>query len=185
MSGERAHGSGEDRAAVHGLARVVIDRPAGQLAAAMDEEGAWTVRVKRRAEEPWRLLCAGDTDSLSVTTDLPREPVGPIVAGPVEVRPAGRRVLVHGEEVTLARKEYDALLALAREPLRVLTKAELAKAVWGGEGEGRGRTLDAHLSRLRNHLATAGATGLVVNCRGVGYRLLPGERTSAPEEGRR
>ncbi len=165
----------EDALAAYGFARVVIDRPAGQLVAAMGEEGRWIVRIRRRGDEPWRLACIGDVDSLTVETDLPREPTEPIVVGPVEIRPGGRRVLIGAEEVALSPKEYDALLLLARDPTRVLTKEELMDKVWGHGAVGATRTLDSHMSRLRRKLAAAGAEGLIANCWGVGYSLLPGE----------
>jgi DNA-binding response OmpR family regulator len=43
--------------------------------------------------------------------------------------------------------------------------------VWGYRSPGRTRTLDAHACRLRRRLEAAGGSGLVVNLRGVGYRL--------------
>ena len=71
----------------------------------------------------------------------------------------------------LAQKEYELLLALAREPDRVFTKAELLRDVWGYRVPGRTRTLDSHASRLRRKLRQAGAGELVDNVWGVGYRL--------------
>jgi DNA-binding response OmpR family regulator len=73
--------------------------------------------------------------------------------------------------VTLRRMEYNLLLCLARNPLRVFTKDELLSAVWGFRSPGTTRTLDSHASRLRSKLARAGANGWVSNIWGVGYRL--------------
>ena len=44
--------------------------------------------------------------------------------------------------------------------------------MWGYKAEGATRTLDTHAGRLRRKLEKAGARGYVVNCRGVGYRLV-------------
>ena len=95
-----------------------------------------------------------------------------VVAGPVRIDTRTRRVTVDERCVPLAQKEYDLLLALAREPDRVLTKEELLKNVWGYRSVGRTRTLDSHASRLRRKLRGGGPTRLVVNVWGVGYRLL-------------
>jgi DNA-binding response OmpR family regulator len=56
--------------------------------------------------------------------------------------------------------------------MRVFTKEELLRDVWGFRSLGRTRTLDSHASRLRRKLAAAGLAGCVVNVWGVGYRLL-------------
>ena len=63
--------------------------------------------------------------------------------------------------------------ALASEPRRVFTKDELLRDVWGFRSQGRTRTLDSHASRLRRKL-DPDATRFVVNCWGVGYRLIDG-----------
>jgi DNA-binding response OmpR family regulator len=60
--------------------------------------------------------------------------------------------------------------------IRVFTREELMRTVWGWEGEGgslRTRTLDTHAARLR-HKLSGGRTSFVINVWGVGYRLLDG-----------
>lgn len=98
---------------------------------------------------------------------------GPVRIGDLALDPARREVRVDGELVRLANKEYELLLALSAEPTRVFTKAELLRDVWGYRAAGRTRTVDSHASRLRRKL-DPGAGRFVVNCWGVGYRLVPG-----------
>jgi DNA-binding response OmpR family regulator len=95
-------------------------------------------------------------------------------AGPVRIDRRTRSVGVAGVRVQLAQKEYDLLVALAVEPYRVWTKAELLRDVWDYRSQGRTRTLDAHASRLRLKLArhAPADVALVINVWGVGYRLL-------------
>jgi len=97
---------------------------------------------------------------------------GPIRIGDLSIDVSQRRVEVDGVEVTLANKEYELLLMLASNPRRVFTKAELLREVWGYRTTSRTRTLDSHASRLRRKLDPKGAR-FIVNCWGVGYRLLP------------
>ena len=61
-----------------------------------------------------------------------------------------------GEHATLSQKEFALLLALAAHPVRVFTKEELLRDVWGYRSMGRTRTLDSHACRLRHKLAEAG-----------------------------
>jgi DNA-binding response OmpR family regulator len=163
----------EDALAAYGFARVLIDRPAGQLLAAMSEEGSWMVRIRRNGGEPWRLACTGDVDSLAVETDLPREAEGRLVVGHLTIDLEGRRVLVGGEEVRLAKKEFDCLTFLARSPGRVRRKDEIMRAVWGRDDPAGRRTVDSALSRLRRKLDAAGAGIRVLNSWGSGYSLVP------------
>ena len=96
-------------------------------------------------------------------------------AGPIRVDPATRRVTVAGVRVELAGKEYQLLLKLMSEPVRVFTKEELLREVWGFRSLGRTRTLDSHASRLRRKLAATGHGPFILNVWGVGYRLLDDE----------
>jgi DNA-binding response OmpR family regulator len=98
---------------------------------------------------------------------------GPRRIGDLFIDPARRKVRVGEREVPLANKEFALLRALASDPLRVFTKDELLRDVWGFRSMGRTRTLDSHASRLRRKLDPE--TGrYVVNCWGVGYRLIDG-----------
>jgi DNA-binding response OmpR family regulator len=163
----------EDALTTYGFARVLIDRPAGQLLAAMSAEGAWMVRIRRNGGEPWRLACTGDVDSLAVETDLPREAEGRLVVGHLTIDLEGRRVLVGGEEVRLAKKEFDCLAFLVTSPGRVHPKEEIMRAVWGRDDPARRRTVDSTISRLRRKLEAASAGVRVLNSWGSGYSLVP------------
>jgi DNA-binding response OmpR family regulator len=95
---------------------------------------------------------------------------GVLRVGELTVDPTTRRVRLAGEPVHLSNKEFALLQALASEPTRVFTKAELLRDVWGYLSMGTTRTLDAHACRLRRKLSRS-PRPLVVNVRGVGYKL--------------
>ncbi|MFL5828205.1 MAG: response regulator transcription factor [Thermoleophilaceae bacterium] len=99
-----------------------------------------------------------------------RRHAGVIRVGDLTLDPATRAVRLAGEPIELSPKEFSLLHALAQEPDRVHTKHELLRDVWGYRAHGATRTLDAHACRLRKKLG-ASARPLVLNVRGVGYRL--------------
>ena len=96
--------------------------------------------------------------------------------GPITIDVSARQTTVDGTPLHLPAKEFDLLVALAREPYRVHPKAELLERVWGYQTPGSTRTLDSHASRLRRRLEECGATRerLVINHWGVGYALRSG-----------
>ena len=162
-------GSSEPRPEV--LTRLLLDRPSGQLAAALGDEGEWFVKIRRDKGEEWRTVCKGNLTLFSVATDLPRPLTGPLIVGSLEIDPAAHRVFVEGEEVDLTKKEFLLLQTLAKEPGRVFQREDLYETVWGYEYMPGNRSLSSHVSRLRRILGAAGAEGLIVNCWGVGYSL--------------
>jgi DNA-binding response OmpR family regulator len=78
-----------------------------------------------------------------------------------------RRVLKGGTEVTLTRKEFDILAALARRPGMAVGRDRIIIEVWQTSYVGP-HVLDVHMAALRGKL---GDPGLVQTVRGVGYRL--------------
>jgi len=100
-----------------------------------------------------------------------RRSLGRIRAGALEIDPAAHAVLLRGKPVELSQKEFALLRVLAAEPLRVWSKEELLRTVWGYRSMGRTRTIDSHACRLRRKLGADGDR-FVVNVWGVGYRLL-------------
>jgi DNA-binding response OmpR family regulator len=98
---------------------------------------------------------------------------GPCRVGEIVVDPARRKTWMGEREVRLSNKEFSLLRMLASDPHRVFSKGELLEEIWGYRTPARTRTLDSHASRLRRKLdPTLGR--YVVNCWGVGYRLIDG-----------
>jgi two-component system, OmpR family, response regulator len=98
---------------------------------------------------------------------------GSLRVGEILVDTMRRRVWVGERSVDLAKKEFALLRILASDPHRVFSKRELLAEVWGLRAPTKTRTLDSHASRLRRKLDPERAR-FVINCWGVGYRLLDG-----------
>jgi DNA-binding response OmpR family regulator len=98
---------------------------------------------------------------------------GPSRVGELVVDPARRQVWVGKRQVKLSTKEFSLLRVLVSDPHRVFSKRELLGEVWGFRTPAKTRTLDSHASRLRRKLDPRGSR-YVVNCWGVGYRLVDG-----------
>lgn len=95
-----------------------------------------------------------------------------IAFGDVEVDPAAHRVTKGGEEVSLAPKEYDLLLALLRRRGEAVARRELLREVWGYPSGIRSRTVDTHVAELRAKLEDdPGNPEHIITVRNVGYRL--------------
>jgi DNA-binding response OmpR family regulator len=112
-----------------------------------------------------------------------RPEAGVMRVGELVVDPSRRTVAVRGELVALTQKEYALLLALIREPTRVMPKDELLRTVWGFRSAGVTRTIDSHACRLRRKLGGMGDE-FVVNVWGVGYRLVDAAPRAVAATGR-
>ena len=98
---------------------------------------------------------------------------GPLRVGELVVDPARREAWIGQHPVKLSNKEFSLLRILATDPHRVFSKRELLGQVWGYRTPAKTRTLDSHASRLRRKLDPEHSR-YIVNCWGVGYRLLDG-----------
>lgn len=72
--------------------------------------------------------------------------------GEVEVDPAARKVTRGGREVVLTPRAFDLLLALVALGGRVASRQHLLQTVWGHRGRVLTRTVDSHVSELRQKL---------------------------------
>ena len=82
---------------------------------------------------------------------------------------AGRReVVVEGDEIQLAPKEFDLLWELLDHRGLVLTRDQLLERVWGYTFAGDTRTVDVHVRQLRRKLGDASP---IVTVWGVGYKV--------------
>ena len=82
-----------------------------------------------------------------------------------------RELRVDGAPVELTAKEFDLLAALAAEPGRVFTRAQLLEAAFGFDYQGLERTVDAHIKKLRRKIGDDPAEPTYIETvYGVGYR---------------
>ncbi|MFH1381645.1 MAG: response regulator transcription factor [Chloroflexota bacterium] len=79
-------------------------------------------------------------------------------------------VSVGGRRVILTYKEYELLKFLAVNKGRVFTREVLLNKVWGYDYFGGDRTVDVHITRLRNKIEDATHT-FIETVRNIGYRL--------------
>lgn len=97
----------------------------------------------------------------------------PVRRGDVEIDLVARLVRKGGEEVHLTPKEYAFLAELARNAGRVITHAQLLRAVWGPGHESDVEYLRVAARGLRRKLEDNPASpSLIRNEPGVGYRLV-------------
>ncbi|MEE4189619.1 MAG: response regulator transcription factor [Roseobacter sp.] len=92
-------------------------------------------------------------------------------AGSIEMVPEQWVVSVDRSPVHLTEIEYRLLQELLQVKGRVLTRETLMERVWGHSKSAKleTRTLDVHMSRLRNKLKSAAES--IITVRNVGYRI--------------
>lgn len=78
---------------------------------------------------------------------------------------------VKGKVVEAPPKELELLNCLASHPNRVFTRDQLLDEVWGFEYYGDSRTIDVHVKRLREKLASASDKWELKTVWGVGYKF--------------
>jgi two-component system KDP operon response regulator KdpE len=86
-----------------------------------------------------------------------------------------RRVTIEGEEVKLARKEFDLLRTLAQHAGQVVTHKQLLAAGWGGANTDT-QFVRVYIGQLRQKIeADPSAPKLIRTEPGIGYRLIEEE----------
>ena len=86
-------------------------------------------------------------------------------------------VLYAGCSVRLTKKQLDILKELVSDPGRVFSRQELLKRVWGDTIFVDGRTIDAHIVKLRQKIKRLGKRlPTIETVWGLGYRLVKRSR---------
>jgi len=95
-----------------------------------------------------------------------------IVFGRHEFLMGRSQVQIEGRSVTLTQKEFELALLFFRHLGRPLSRAYIHETVWSRDAELSSRTLDTHVSRVRNKLDLRPAAGFrLVPVYSFGYRL--------------
>jgi DNA-binding response OmpR family regulator len=103
-----------------------------------------------------------------------RGQVGPgqglLRVGALVLEPAAHRALLDGRELALTGHEFTLLLALVERAGRVLSREQLMDLCGGGSLEAFDRSIDVHVSRLRQKLGDDSRNPrLLKTVRGAGY----------------
>jgi len=87
--------------------------------------------------------------------------------GDLKIDPRSYLVTIDGEIITLAKKEFEVLMLLASQPGKVFTREEMFQKVWGYTVPIASRTIDVHISKLREKVGER----FIKTLKGVGYKL--------------
>lgn len=88
--------------------------------------------------------------------------------GSLRINHGTRETCVDGRLINLTRKEFDLLSLLATQPGSVFSRRQIMTQVWRDPRGKPGRTIDTHISSLRNKL---GSGKWISTVRGVGFCL--------------
>jgi DNA-binding response OmpR family regulator len=94
-----------------------------------------------------------------------------LIIGEALVNLKSYTVTRNGVSEELTRREFELLKILAENPGRVFTREELLDKVWGIDFYGDFRTVDVHISKLREKVGEK----FIRTVRGVGYKFVPGD----------
>ena len=94
--------------------------------------------------------------------------------GDLEIRAGEGLVLASGCALTLSVREFDLLVALARNAGRIVSREELYRLAWGGTLRPGDRSCDVYVHKLRTKLEGAMPGMRFIHTHvGFGYRLDP------------
>jgi len=90
-----------------------------------------------------------------------------LVFGDLEINAYKFAVSYKGQEITLAKKEFELLSMLASKPGRVFLRAEILQKVWGSDVIVGDRTIDVHIRKIRQKTGV----DMIRTVKGVGYKF--------------
>jgi two-component system alkaline phosphatase synthesis response regulator PhoP len=73
----------------------------------------------------------------------------------------------NGQDISLAKKEFELLYLLASKPGRVFLRNEILSQVWGADVIVGDRTIDVHIRKIRQKLGV----DCITTVKGVGYKF--------------
>jgi two-component system, OmpR family, alkaline phosphatase synthesis response regulator PhoP len=85
----------------------------------------------------------------------------------ITIDPVKFVVIIDGNEISLAKKEFELLHLLATKPGRVFLRNEILGMVWGSEVIVGDRTIDVHIRKIRQKLGL----DCITTVKGVGYKF--------------
>ncbi|MGX7013321.1 response regulator transcription factor [Vagococcus silagei] len=121
--------------------------------------------VERRYE---KVVDAVEKDEISVqVADTKELKIGELVAYPEDYR-----VLKNAEEISLTKKEFELLIYFMKRENRIISRDELMTSIWQDEMYHLSRTVDIHVSHLREKIeGNPKSPQYIKTVRGFGYKF--------------
>lgn len=98
---------------------------------------------------------------------LHKEESSTIKVGDMEIDREKYLVKLNGDDIILARKEFELLALLASKPGKVFLRNEILNQIWGTEVIVGDRTIDVHIRKIRQKLGL----DCITTVKGVGYKF--------------
>jgi two-component system alkaline phosphatase synthesis response regulator PhoP len=96
-----------------------------------------------------------------------REAEEKITLGDLEINKTKFTVTYKGQDIVLAKKEFELLSLLASKPGRVFLRNEILQRVWGSDVIVGDRTIDVHIRKIRQKAGV----DFITTVKGVGYKF--------------
>ena len=146
---------------------------------AAGEESDRVIGLPARADDyvvkpfsPAELVARVDAILRRLAPAIDRQP--PIVFDDLKIDPAGRQVLLDGQEIDLTQREFDLLAFLAQHPGQAFSRDQLMERVWQYSFYIDTSTVTVHIRRLRSKLERdPSRPRFIQTIWGVGYRFAP------------
>jgi two-component system catabolic regulation response regulator CreB len=145
-----------------------IDRIVG-LELGADDYVAKPFSPRELAARVRAILRRTNGNTLNHANTAPNPPPGTTT---LDHDPVRKVIRCAGQSLDLSRNEYHLLLALMKNPGRVLTRDQLMDLAWQDPGTASDRTVDAHIKSVRSKIRTlAPDFDPIETRRGLGYAL--------------
>lgn len=133
------------------------------------------MRLLRRGVDEY-ILCPPDTDELllrvdTILQDARKSELQYLVIGGFSMNPENRTMLLDGITIELSEMEFSILYKLLLYPDRALTRRQLLGRPPGDDGSSEYRTVDVHISKLRQMLRGCDAFD-IRTVHGIGYKAV-------------
>lgn len=112
----------------------------------------YIIKPARRLEFLARVNAAARKHAITDSKEVQRFP-------PYLFTPATQQIAFNGQIVTLTTKEFDLALFLFRHAGKLVSRSHILETVWGSRGDLNTRTVDTHMSLVRQKLQLAPENG--------------------------
>lgn len=100
-----------------------------------------------------------------------QSPAVQITVGELTLEPALHRITVCGKEPSLTAREYRILELLMKNPTKIFSKQEIYESAWDSYYMGEDKTINVHISNIRQKLRRYMEQEYIETVWGIGFRM--------------